>query len=98
MQILMAGVIVLGALSHWLAWRFKLPSILFLLLIGIVAGPVAGVLDPGLVLGEALFPLVPRSAALILFECSMKPRWTDLLGLGSVDRWRVLLGTVIVLH
>lgn len=95
MQILMAGVIVLGALSHWLAWRFKLPSILFLLLIGIVAGPVAGVLDPDLVLGEALFPLVSLSVAIILFEGSMTLRWTDLRGIGPAVWGLSLLGAAI---
>lgn len=81
MQMLMAGVVVLGALSHWLAWRLKLPSILFLLLIGIVAGPVLGVLEPDKVLGEALFPLVSLSVAVILFEGSMTLRWSDLRGI-----------------
>jgi len=95
MQILMAGVIVLGALSHWLAWRFKLPSILFLLLIGIVAGPVAGVLDPDLVLGDALFPLVSLSVAVILFEGSMTLRWTDLRGIGPAVWGLSTLGAAI---
>jgi NhaP-type Na+/H+ or K+/H+ antiporter len=95
MQILMAGVIVLGALSHWLAWRFKLPSILFLLLVGIVAGPVAGVLDPDLVLGDALFPLVSLSVAVILFEGSMTLRWSDLRGIGPAVWGLSTLGAAI---
>ncbi|MCO5120783.1 MAG: sodium:proton antiporter [Burkholderiaceae bacterium] len=95
MQILMAGVIVLGALSHWLAWRFKLPSILFLLLIGIVAGPVTGVLDPDLVLGDALFPLVSLSVAVILFEGSMTLRWSDLRGIGPAVWGLSTLGAAI---
>ncbi len=95
MQILMAGVIVLGALSHWLAWRFKLPSILFLLLVGIVAGPLTGVLDPDLVLGDALFPLVALSVAVILFEGSLTLRWSDLRGIGPAVWGLSTLGAAI---
>ncbi len=40
--LVLTAVVVLGVLAHWLAWRLKLPAILFLLLIGIVAGPVTG--------------------------------------------------------
>ena len=47
-QILLAfggiGVAALGC--QWLAWRLKLPAILFLLLSGILAGPILGWLDP----------------------------------------------------
>ena len=95
MQILMASVIVVGALSHWLAWRLKLPSILFLLLIGIVAGPMVGVLDPDLVLGDALFPLVSLSVAVILFEGSMTLRWADLRGIGPAVWGLSTLGVAI---
>ena len=56
--LVLTAVVVLGVLAHWLAWRLKLPAILFLLLIGIIAGPVTGWVDPDLLYGEALFPVV----------------------------------------
>jgi Kef-type K+ transport system membrane component KefB len=34
-----SGILVAGFACHWLAWRVKLPSILFLLVAGIVVGP-----------------------------------------------------------
>ena len=47
-QILLAfggiGAAAIGC--QWLAWRLKLPAILFLLLAGIVMGPIIGWLDP----------------------------------------------------
>ena len=43
---MLAGMLMIGFLAQWLAWRVKLPAILFLLLAGIVLGPVSGVLDP----------------------------------------------------
>ncbi|HAS2727367.1 TPA: hypothetical protein I6X00_003763, partial [Vibrio cholerae] len=41
-----AAVGVVGLGCQWLAWRLRLPAILFLLLAGILAGPVFGVLNP----------------------------------------------------
>ncbi len=37
-----AGIGLLAILCQWFAWAVKLPAILFLLLAGIVAGPVTG--------------------------------------------------------
>ena len=37
----LAAVLVLGVGAQWLAWRLKLPSILPLLILGILAGPVS---------------------------------------------------------
>ncbi len=45
-------LLVLGFLCQWLAWRVRLPAILFLLLAGIAMGPVSGMLEPDEVFGE----------------------------------------------
>ena len=56
--LLLLGLIgLLGFLSQWLADRVKLPAILFLLIIGILLGPILSVLDPDALFGELLFPL-----------------------------------------
>ena len=44
-------ILVLGIAAQWISWWLKLPSILLLLLIGIVAGPITGLLDPDAVFG-----------------------------------------------
>ena len=49
---LLAGIGVIGGLCQWAAWRLRLPAILFLLLAGILFGPVAGGLDPDTLLGS----------------------------------------------
>ncbi|MHA5861936.1 hypothetical protein ACVSMD_05965, partial [Pseudomonas aeruginosa] len=36
----LGGIGAAALLSQWLAWRLRLPAILFLLLSGIVAGPL----------------------------------------------------------
>lgn len=57
--------------SQWLAWRVKLPAILFLLASGLIIGPVLGVFDPNKLFGDLLFPLISLSVAIILFEGSL---------------------------
>ena len=32
----LAGIIILGILAQWVAWRFKIPAILPLILIGLI--------------------------------------------------------------
>jgi CPA1 family monovalent cation:H+ antiporter len=95
-RILLAlGGIGLAALcSQWLAWRLRLPAILFLLLSGILAGPVLGVLDPGALFGPLLFPLTSLAVALILFEGSLTLHLSEWGEIGSVVRRMVTLGAL----
>ena len=37
----LAGIIILGIMAQWIAWRTKLPSILPLILIGLFVGPIS---------------------------------------------------------
>ena len=66
----LAAIVVMGLGAQWLAWRLKLPSILFLLAAGFVAGKSGlGFIDPQALFGEKLlFPIVSLSVAIILFE------------------------------
>ena len=52
-----AAIGVVGGACQWLAWRMRLPAILFLLIAGIVAGPIGGWLDPDALLGDLLFQI-----------------------------------------
>ncbi|MGE0385740.1 MAG: cation:proton antiporter [Gammaproteobacteria bacterium] len=90
-----AGVVCLGALCQWLAWRIRVPAILFLLLAGIVVGPVAGLLDPDVLYGPMLFPFVSLSVAIILFEGALTLRLSEITGHESVVRRMVTSGVVI---
>lgn len=95
-QILLAlggiGIAALG--SQWLAWRLKLPAILFLLLAGILVGPVLGWLDPQELFGPLLMPLVSLSVALILFEGSLTLHLSEWGEIGSVVRRLVTIGAL----
>ncbi len=95
--LMLAGMLMIGFLAQWLAWRVKLPAILFLLLAGILLGPVSGVLDPDKVLGGLLFPIVSLAVALILFEGSLTLRFHELPGIGHVVRGLVSYGAVTAL-
>ncbi|MBN1393855.1 MAG: sodium:proton antiporter [Pirellulales bacterium] len=64
----LAALLVLGVGAQWLAWRLKIPSILLLLVVGFIAGPTTGLIDPKALFGNVLFPLVSLSVAIILFE------------------------------
>ncbi len=90
-----ASVIVLGIGAQWLSWRLKLPAILPLLLIGILAGPVAGLLQPDVMFGELLFPMVSLGVAVVLFEGGLTLRFADLKGRGAVVSRLVSWGAVL---
>ncbi|MBU2740057.1 cation:proton antiporter domain-containing protein, partial [Acidithiobacillus concretivorus] len=70
------------------------PAILFLLVIGIVAGPISGWIDPDKLFGPLLFPGISLAVAVILFEGALNLRLKELGGLASVIRRMVSLGTI----
>lgn len=93
----LAALITAGFLAQWLAWRVRLPAIVFLLVIGLVLGPALGWLDPEAVLGELFFPVVSLGVAIILFEGAATLRLRDVRGLqGTVVRL-VTLGAVVTM-
>ncbi|MCB1614094.1 MAG: cation:proton antiporter, partial [Xanthomonadales bacterium] len=78
---LMTAAVVLGVGAQWLAWRMRLPAIVLLLGIGIIVGPVLGLLNPDHLLGEALFPIASLAVAIILFEGALTLRIEEIHGL-----------------
>ncbi len=91
----LAAVVVLGITAQWLAWRLHLPAILLLLVFGLVAGPLTGVLDPDEVFGDLLFPLVSVSVAIILFEGGLSLRLAELRPAGGIIRNLVTIGIIV---
>lgn len=83
---------LLGIFGQWLAWRLKVPAILFLLLMGLGLGQWAN-LDKILleVTGSTapaapallLFPLISLSVAIIMFEGGMSLRINELKEAGG---------------
>ncbi len=91
----LAGVIVLGIGAQWLAWRLKLPSILLLLILGFIAGPLTGLINPGEIFGDLLLPVVSVSVAVILFEGGLSLRISELREIGKVVRNLITLAVLI---
>ena len=78
----LAGIIILGILAQWFAWKFKLPAILPLILIGLLVGPISAEFfsedgskwiepvwngETGLFPGEGLYYFVSLAISIILF-------------------------------
>ncbi|NYT78208.1 sodium:proton antiporter [Alcaligenaceae bacterium] len=93
--LLLASIGVIGMFCQWIAWRLRLPAILFLLLAGLLIGPVAGWLDPDALFGELLFPFISLSVAVILFEGSLTLEFHQIRGLEGVVRRMVSTGLLI---
>ena len=95
--LLLSGVVGIGIAAQWLAWYLKQPSILFLLLIGIIVGPVLGIFDPDLILGELMFPFISLGVAIILFEGSLTLEFDEIKQHGTVVQMLVSVGVLITI-
>lgn len=105
----LAGIIILGILAQWVAWKTKTPAILPLILIGLFVGPVSTFfsydgtkwLEPiwnvseGLFPGESLFYFVSLAIAVILFEGGLTLRKSEVGNVGPVIVKLISAGVVV---
>lgn len=91
----LSAVIILGIAAQWLGWRLRIPSILMLLVFGVLAGPVFGWINPGTLLGPLLYPVVSLAVAMILFEGGLSLSMKEFRAIGGVTAWLVTLGAAI---
>ena len=104
------GIVILGILAQWLAWRFKVPSILPLIIIGLLVGPLSTLwnegekwinpiwdptTDHGLFPGEGLFHFVELAIGIILFEGSMTLKRDEISDVGKTIGKLISLGALI---
>ncbi len=96
-EILIHIVLVIGLAvgAQWLAWRIRVPSILLLLVLGFVAGPVTKILPPEHLQGDWLFAFVSLAIGIILFEGGLNLKLSELRGVGRVVLNLVTIGVVI---
>lgn len=90
-----AGIGVLALGSQWIAWRVKLPAILFLLASGIALGPVLGLFDPDAMFSELLLPFVSASVAIILFEGALTLNFHEVRNTMRVVQLLVTVGAAV---
>lgn len=106
----LAGIIILGILAQWVAWRFKIPAILPLILIGLLVGPIAAefltedgakYIEPiwdgtkGLFPGEGLYYFVSLAISIILFEGGLTLKRNEIRNVGPVITKLITLGSAI---
>ena len=92
------SLVAVGLLSitcQYLAYKVRLPAILPLLIVGILVGPVFGVLNADDLFGDLLFPVVSLSVAIILFEGSLTLKFSDIAGHGNMVRNLCSVGVVV---
>ncbi|UJH69101.1 sodium:proton antiporter [Allomuricauda sp. SCSIO 65647] len=105
----LAGIIILGIIAQWVAWRLKLPAILPLILIGLLVGPIATLytadgsklIEPiwngykGLFPGDGLYNFVSLSISIILFEGGLTLKRAEIRNVGPVITKLITVGTII---
>ncbi len=106
----LAGIIILGILAQWFAWKFKIPAILPLILIGLLVGPIAAEyfsedgskwIEPvwngkkGLFPREGLFYFVSLAISIILFEGGLTLRKSEVKNVGPVITKLITLGSLV---
>ncbi|SNR72732.1 cation:proton antiporter [Lutibacter flavus] len=106
----LAGIIILGILAQWVAWRFKIPAILPLILIGLLVGPIAAEflsedgskwIEPvwngknGLFPGDGLYYFVSLAISIILFEGGLTLKRSEIKSVGPVITKLITLGSAI---
>lgn len=104
----LAGIIILGILAQWVAWRLKLPAILPLILIGLIVGPLSTLYtedgskiiepiwngDKGLFPGEGLYYFVSLAISIILFEGGLTLKRSEIKNIGPVITKLITLGSL----
>jgi len=106
----LAGIIILGILAQWFAWKFKIPAILPLILIGLLVGPIAAAyftedgskwIEPiwngekGLFPGEYLYYFVSLAISIILFEGGLTLKRSEIKNTGPVITKLITIGAAI---
>ena len=73
----LVSIVALGVGAQWLAWRLRLPAIIILAAIGLIAGQL-GIVTPSETFGDALQPIVSLCVAVILFEGGLNLHFREL--------------------
>lgn len=92
-KIALIGVIGIGA--QWIAWRTGRPAIALMLIAGIVAGPILGLIDPERDFGALREPAIKLAVAIILFEGGLSLKFRELRNAGIAVFMLVFVGVPV---
>ncbi len=95
MLVKLALIGVLGIGAQWIAWRTGRPAIALMLIAGVLAGPVTGLIDPQRDFGALQQPIIKLAVAVILFEGGLSLSFRDLRHAGSAVLRLVLIGVPV---
>ena len=95
MLVKLALIGVLGIGAQWIAWRTGRPAIALMLIAGVLAGPVTGLIDPQRDFGALQQPIIKLAVAVILFEGGLSLNFRDLRHAGSAVLRLVVIGVPI---
>ncbi len=82
----LAAIVMLAGATQWAAWRFSVPPALLALLFGLLAGPVANLLDPDALLGNLSLPVISLVFIVLLFDRGLRCELRQVRVLGGVMR------------
>lgn len=88
-KIALIGLLGIGA--QWVAWRTGRPAIALMLIVGIIAGPVLGIIDPERDFGALQEPIIKLAVAVILFEGGLSLNFRELRQAGGAVTMMVLI-------
>lgn len=88
-KIALIGLLGIGA--QWIAWRTGRPAIALMLIVGIIAGPVLGIIDPERDFGALQEPIIKLAVAVILFEGGLSLNFRELRQAGGAVMAMVLV-------
>jgi len=105
----LSGIIILGIFAQWAAWRFKLPAILPLILIGLFVGPISTLISAdgykwiepvwngkkGLFPGDSLYNFVSLAIGIILFEGGLTLKRNEISKVGPVILKLISIGSAV---
>ncbi|MDZ7588728.1 MAG: sodium:proton antiporter [Parasphingorhabdus sp.] len=89
-KIALIGLLGIGA--QWVAWRTGRPAIALMLIVGILAGPVLGIIDPERDFGSLQEPIIKLAVAVILFEGGLSLNFRELRQAGGAVLAMVFVG------
>ncbi|GAA0666523.1 NhaP-type Na+/H+ or K+/H+ antiporter [Sphingomonas insulae] len=95
MLVKLALIGVLGIGAQWIAWRTGRPAIALMLIAGVLAGPVTGLIDPQRDFGALQQPIIKLAVAVILFEGGLSLNFRDLRHAGSAVLRLVVIGVPV---
>ncbi len=106
----LGGIIILGILAQWVAWKLKIPAILPLILIGLLVGPIAAEFlstdgtkwiepiwngEEGLFPGESLFYFVSLAISIVLFEGGLTLKMGEIKNVAPAITKLITIGSIV---